>query len=274
MTYNGKSSEYVSPAMVTGLVAVTLAPILSLFNGGLAVIPLVAYVFICVMAPFFPSRGFFLPVNSRGHTGKSLVSLTFDDGPDPVTTRPLLQLLKQHAIEATFFVIGERAAKYGDLISDILAQGHDIGNHSYSHDPLLMLRRSEKLHREIAETQIILKCFGVVPTAFRPPVGITNPRLPHVLRRHGLRCVNFTCRAFDGGNRRILGLSARILKKVSPDDIIVLHDIRPKGAIDTDGFLSEIDLILSGLKKKGLQIVPLAELLGEPVMIRIDNERC
>ncbi|MDO8644904.1 MAG: polysaccharide deacetylase family protein [bacterium] len=261
----------VSPAAATGFVSIVLAFILFLFHPGLAVIPLSVFLFLCVSAPFFPSRGFFLPVISRGHTGRPVVSLTFDDGPDPVTTLPLLQLLERYAAIATFFVTGERAAKYGNLISEILAHGHDIGNHSYSHDNLLMLRRSEKVYREIEATQVLLRRFGISPVAFRPPVGITSPKLAHALEQQGLRCVTFTCRAFDGGNRCIRGLSRRILKKVKPDDIILLHDIRPKGAKDPAVWLREIDQILSGLKNKGLQVIPLAELMGKPVMLRING---
>ncbi|HVO64910.1 MAG TPA: polysaccharide deacetylase family protein [Syntrophales bacterium] len=262
-----EGTAYISPAAVTGFFAIALAIVLSFFSGYFAVIPLSVFVFLCAAAPFIPSRGFFLPVNSRGYTGRPMVSVTFDDGPDPETTRHILQLLDRHAAKATFFVTGEKAAKYGDLIAEILARGHDIGNHSYRHDPFLMLRCSEKLYTEIESTQALLKQFGISPAAFRPPVGITNPRLAEVLFQQGLYCVTFTCRANDFGNRYIKKLSDRILNKVKPDDVILLHDVQPKKAIGKEYFLREIDLILSGLKSKGLQIVPLAELLGRPVMI-------
>lgn len=268
-----KRAGYVSPAALTGCVAFTLASLVSLLHLELAVIPLSAFVFLCMAAPFFPSRGFFLPILSRGHTGRPVVSLTFDDGPDPVTTRPLLQLLERHAAKATFFVTGEKAAQYGDLISEIAEHGHDIGNHSYSHDPFLMLRRSKKLYWEIESAQMVLRGFGIVSAAFRPPVGVTSPRLYRALLQRDMFCVTFSCRAFDGGNRYIQGLSRRILKKVSPDDVILLHDIRPKGKMDADFWLHEIDLILFGLKDKGLQVVPLAELLAKPMMVRINAER-
>ena len=271
MKHDVEAAGYISPAAITGFVAIGLALMLSFFFVRLATIPLSVFVLCCVVAPFFPSKGFFLPVNSRGHTGRPAVSLTFDDGPDPETTRPLLQLLDRHAAKAAFFVTGEKAAKYGDLISEILAHGHDIGNHSYGHDPLLMLRCSQELYREIESTQVLLRGFGISPTAFRPPVGITSPRLAKVLLQQGLYCVTFSCRAFDGGNRHIKGLSRKILNKVKSDDIILLHDIKPKLAMDTEYFLREINMILSCLKNKGLKIVPLAELLGRPVMVRIKS---
>jgi len=273
MKNEGKKAGYVSPAVVTGFIALTLAAFLFFFHAALVFIfPLAVFVVLCVLAPFFPSRGFFLRVVSRGHTGKDLVSLTFDDGPDPETTRPLLQLLDCSNTKATFFVTGKRAALYGDLISEILVHGHDIGNHSYHHDPLLMLRRTKTLYREIESTQTLLRRFGISPAAFRPPVGITNPRLANVLTQLNLYCVTFTCRALDAGNRNIQGLSERILRKVKPDDIIVLHDVKPRGKVLTKDFLQEVDLILSGLKSKGLQVVPLAELIGKPVMVRIKGD--
>ena len=268
MNHDGKEVVYVSPAALTGCIAFALAPIFSLFRVELAIIPLAAFVFLCMAAPFFPSRGFFLPVFSRGQTGRPVVSLTFDDGPDPETTRPLLQLLERHAAKAAFFVTGERAAQYGDLILEITDHGHDIGNHSYSHDPLLMLRRSETLYREIESAQTVLGGFGIVPAAFRPPVGVTSPRLHQALLRQGMFCATFSCRAYDGGNRYIRGLSRRILKKVNPDDVILLHDVKPKGKMKADFWLHEIELILSGLKDKGLQVVPLSDLLGKRVMGR------
>ena len=271
MKHDVEGAGYISPAAMTGFVAIALAVMLSFFFVRLVIIPLSVFVLCCVAAPFFPSRGFFLPVNSRGKTGKPAVSLTFDDGPDPETTHSLLQVLDRHSAKATFFVTGEKAAKYGDLISEILAHGHDIGNHSYSHDPLLMLRCSEKLYREIESTQVLLRSFGISPVAFRPPVGITSPRLAKVLLQHGLYCVTFSCRAFDSGNRYVKGLSRKILKKVKSDDIVLLHDIKPKVATDKELFLLEIDIIISCLKNKGLQIVPLAELLGRPVMVRIKS---
>ena len=268
-----EGAGYMSPAAVTGLVAISLAVMLSFFSVCLSVIPLSVFVLLCAAAPFFPSFGFFLSVNSRGHTGRPVVSLTFDDGPDPWTTRRLLQLLDHHAAKAAFFVTGERAAKYGDLILEILAHGHDIGNHSYSHDPLLMLRCSEKLYREIESTQVLLKGFGISPAAFRPPVGITNPRLAKILFKQGLYCVTFTCRANDFGNRYIKGLSGKILNKVKSDDIILLHDVKPKKEMDVNIWLHEIDLIISGLKNKGLHVVPLCELLGRQIMIRLNGDR-
>ena len=258
----------VTPALAAGLTALCLCGFLLLLGSIWAALPPAVFVGLCAAAPFCPAWGFFLPVVSRGPRGKAVVCVTFDDGPDPATTPLLLQLLERQGAKAAFFVTGERAGRHGALIAAILAGGHDIGNHSFHHDPFLMLRRTDVLRREIKDTQEELRDFGISPLAFRPPVGVTSPRLAAVLEEQGLRCVTFSCRAPDWGNRQIGGMARKILRKVRPGDIILLHDTRPTGAATPDAWLKEIEDLLEGLKMKGLPVVPLAELIGAPVMSR------
>jgi len=268
MTTRRSERGRISPAGVSGVVALSLAVLLAVVHPLLAVIPLASYVLICLGAPFFPTISFFLPVYSRGRTGRPVVSITFDDGPDPETTPLLLELLCRYQVKATFFVTGTRVKTHGNLISAILREGHDIGNHSFSHDVFLMLRPMKRLAGEVAMTQRSLRSFGFVPLAFRPPVGITNPKLGPVLRRQGLFCVNFSCRAYDGGNRFVRGMADRIMRKVRPGDIVVLHDVPPGNGVTVQTWLEEVASILAGLKKKGLRVIPLEELLGRPIMVR------
>lgn len=264
--------EAATPAAVVGFIALTGALILSVFSPLLAAMLLAFFILLCLAASFFPAMSFFLPVNSRGKTGKPVVALTFDDGPDPATTPLLLDLLETQGVRATFFVTGERAARYSELIEDILGKGHDIGNHSFSHDVFLMLRTMKRLSGEVERTQHQLRRLGIFPLAFRPPVGITNPKLGAVLQRQGLFCVNFSCRAWDGGNRFVRGMSRRVLGKVRADDIIVLHDVCSPGTVTPWEWREEVASVLVGLKEKGLRIIPLAELLGQSIMVRITND--
>ncbi len=266
MTGTGGTARSITPAEISGGVALAAAFALFLTRPEMAALPLVAFVVVCLAAPFFPTCGFFLKVYSRGRTGRSVVALTFDDGPDPETTPLLLDLLRRHGVRATFFVTGEQATRHGDLIAAILAEGHEIGNHSFHHDVFLMCRTSARLDREVARTQDALRPFGVVPLIFRPPVGITNPKLGSVLARHGLSCVTFSCRAYDGGNRFVRGMSRRILRKIRGDDILVLHDVAPKGKATAAIWRGEVAQILAGIAEKGLTIIPLGELLAGTVM--------
>lgn len=254
-----------SPAHIVALGAFHFYIALLFFDVGLAPVPLLFFILGCLVAPFFPRLGFFLPVISRGKRGEKSVALTFDDGPDPEVTPRLLDLLDRHSVSATFFVTGANAVRHPDLVRDILSRGHAVGNHSYSHSPYLMLKGRETLKREIESAQRVFRQFGIIPLTFRPPAGITTPSLWRVLLELGMFCVNFNCRPLGMGNRRVAGLSARLLAKVAPRDIILLHDIAPRRE-KVEELLGEFEAVIGGLKERGLEIVPLARLIGKDVM--------
>jgi peptidoglycan/xylan/chitin deacetylase (PgdA/CDA1 family) len=245
-----------------------LCIVLVMIDIRLSTIPLACFLVVCLGAPFFPAAGFFLPTISHGISGKNAVAITFDDGPDPATTPDLLNLLARHGVPATFFVTGRHVDAYPDLVDKILSNGHSVGNHTYSHDNLVMLKSRQTLYKEIEAAQRALMPFGIRPMVFRPPVGITNPRLWQVLRAFNMVHLAFSCRAGDFGNRRIWKLSERILKRVRPDDIIILHDVSPKNPTARNEWLAEIDRIIIGLQKQGIAVLPLSELIGRPVMVR------
>ncbi len=253
------------PVVKVALLCAFASLVLAMVNERLCVLPLAVFVSSCLVAPFLPRYGFFLPVISRGCTGKNMVALTFDDGPDPATTPRLLELLEKYKAQAAFFVIGEKAQRHPELMRDIIACGHAVGNHSYSHDVLLMLRSRRTLASEIRTAQQAMSAFDIRPLVFRPPAGITNPKLGSVLRQQGLQCLTFSCRGFDAGNRRIKGLADRLLRKVRPDDIILLHDCMPRGPATVDLWLDEVEALLAGLAEKSLAPVPLDRLIASPV---------
>ena len=254
-----------SPAHFVALGAFPLSVALLFIDVDLAPLPLCLFVLLCVITPFFPRLSFFLPIISRGNRVHRGVALTFDDGPDPAVTPQLLELLTRHKVTATFFATGARAERYPEIMQAILAGGHTVGNHSYSHLPFLMCKGNATLRREIASAQRVFLKLGIVSLAFRPPVGITNPRLWRVLRENGMFCVNFSCRAADFGNRRVARLARRLLSKVAPGDIILLHDIAPRQGEITH-LLQEFSALIEGLKGRGLEILPLSRLIGREVM--------
>lgn len=256
-----------SPAHYVAFGAFLLFAVLLYFHSGLAPLPLVIFVLLSLVTPFLPGFSFFLPIVSRGERGAIGVALTFDDGPDPEVTPRLLELLSRHGIKATFFVTGVRAERYPDLVRAILAGGHAVGNHSYSHSPFLMCKSQAVLAREVDSCQRVLRQFGIVPLAFRPPVGITTPRLWQVLLENGMFCINFSLRAGDMGNRRVARLAQRLLAKVGAGDIVLLHDVAPRQG-DVAHLLNEFSVLIKGLQGRGLEIVPLARLIGKEVMGR------
>jgi peptidoglycan-N-acetylglucosamine deacetylase len=257
----------ISPAQATGITLLAIAVLVFFFNPFLAAAIASIYIVLCITASFFPQTNFFLPVIYRGNTGQNWVALTFDDGPADPTTRHILDLLNKYSAPATFFVSGINAARYPEIIKEIIAHGHTIGNHSFHHDIFLMLRGYKTIYQEISTAQKILQQSGVNTLAFRPPVGIVNPKLAPILEKLGMYCLTFSCRAADRGNRRVKDISRKILKKVKADDIILLHDAQPRKKEDEKILLSELELLLSGLKSMGLSVVPLSDLINKQVMI-------
>ncbi len=261
----------ISPAQVAGIIILMSAAVSFFINPLLTIAFALFYVILCVAASFFPETNFLGPVINRGKTGKNLVALTFDDGPAQPVTRQILDLLDRYAVPATFFVTGLNAVRMPEIIKEIITRGHAIGNHSFHHDPFLMLRSSKVIYQEISNAQEVLQNIGVYTLAFRPPVGIVNPKLAPLLEKLDMYCITFSCRAVDAGNRRVKDLSRKILKKVKADDIILLHDVEPHREEDSQILLKEIENLLSGLKAKGLKVVPLSTLIGKEIMIEGEN---
>jgi peptidoglycan-N-acetylglucosamine deacetylase len=256
----------VSPALLAGIIILTAATVIFFISPQLSVVLALFYIILCIAACFFPETNFFGPVISRGNTGGNFVALTFDDGPSQPVTRQILDLLDRYSLPATFFVTGVNAGHLPGLIKEIIARGHTVGNHSFHHDPFLMLKSSRTIYQEISTTQELLQKMGVQTLAFRPPVGIVNPKLADLLEKLNMYCLTFSCRAFDAGNRRVKGLSGKILQKVMADDIILLHDVQPSRIEDQEILLKEIENLLSGLIAKGLKVVSLSVLIGKAIM--------
>ncbi len=253
---------------LTGLAAILTAGVLLAFGSAWAPAPLALFALACLAAPFLPGLGFFLPVIARGDRTRPLAALTFDDGPDPATTPPLLDLLDRRKARAAFFLVGEKAKRHPGLVRAILDRGHEIGNHSYRHDNFLMLRGRTRLRSEIRRAQDVLLAFGVRPLAFRPPVGITNPRLRRVLGREGMICVGFRKRPADFGNRRTSGLRDRLTRGLSSGGILLLHEGLPDSALgDAGPWLAEVDAVLKAMADRGLRAAPLSEVIRRPVMM-------
>ena len=255
-----------SRAEFTGIILLIVAFAAFFIYPLLSVAVALFYVVLCVSACFFPGTNFLGQVISRGNTGGNDVALTFDDGPSEFTTVKILDLLDRHSVKATFFVSGVNAAQFPDLICEIIRRGHSIGNHSYSHDPFVMMKSYPTLFSEVDEARRVLQKMGIDALAFRPPVGIINPKLPSILKRLGLFCVTFSCRARDAGNRRVKNMAARILEKVKGDDIILLHDKPPLRSEDAMVLWIEFEKILKGIMDRKLRIVPLSELIGKKLM--------
>lgn len=265
------TKKVMSLAEKTGLSALLGAGVLFFIAPSCAVLLLLFFLTSCVIAPFFPTLGFFLPVISRGRAGSHAVVLTFDDGPSPESTPVLLALLTRYDLKATFFVIGQQAKQYPDLVQQIVDAGHSLGNHSWSHDNLLMFRSIDTIAADIRQTQDVLAGAGIRPLAFRPPIGITGPRLKSVLDDLQMFTVNFSCRIYDRGNRNIQNLADRALVRLKGGDILLLHDSFPEKNGLGSYWQDEMDRFFRKLIRR-YQVLPLEELTGRPVMVRLPQD--
>ncbi len=182
------------------------------------------------------------------------VYLTFDDGPAEATTPDLLQLLKEFEVRATFFVIGMRAELYPGLVHQAYEEGHEIGNHSYSHR--LMLFKSPRFYsEEIRKTDRIIKnIIGARPTLFRPPFGKFGPGLLRALSgtQHELVLWSQSTRDFHARatSETIYG---RLQKGCRPGHIVLMHD----GHSNSRKTLAALERLLHNLQDREVEFVTL-----------------
>jgi len=185
---------------------------------------LTAYLTIFILGVFVLKLNFFVSAICRGDSNAKRVALTFDDGPDPAATPNLLEVLRRHQIKAAFFPIGTKVRDYPEMIKQIDQEGHILGNHSYRHVWWTNFLISRPLDREITMTQQAIEAaIGKVPAYFRPPMGLTNPHLRRVLKKHGLSVVGWDVRPFDTAVSAEKVIK-RVLKKIRNGSIIALHD--------------------------------------------------
>jgi peptidoglycan/xylan/chitin deacetylase (PgdA/CDA1 family) len=160
------------------------------------------------------------------------VALTFDDGPDPEVTPRVLDALDAARLKASFFLVGERAARHPALVRDIVRRGHAVENHSHRHSTAFPWYGLVRARREIATAQAaIAAAAGVAPVFFRAPFGMRNPLLDPVLARLGLRLVSWTRRGFDTVARDPQRVVDRLTRGLAAGDILLLHDgvaVRPR----------------------------------------------
>lgn len=153
------------------------------------------------------------------------IALTIDDGPDPVVTPQVLDLLDRYAAQATFFCIGEQAARYPDLCREIVRRGHAVENHSQHHRHHFSLMGPRAMAREIQAAQDTLTAItGQRPLFFRAPAGLRNPFLDPVLTRLALQLASWSARGFDTRIGDAGRVKTKLLCGLRAGAILLLHD--------------------------------------------------
>src|SRR5256714_15034810 len=192
---------------------------------------------------------------SSVHVDEPYIALTFDDGPSATLTPKLLDLLAAHHIKATFFVIGENVAEHPEIVARAAREGHEIGNHSWSH-PNLAKMSDEAVRSQLRRTDDSIKsATGVRPTLLRPPYGsITAREKRWIHDEFGYQIILWDVDPNDWKRPGPAVVRARILKETRPGSIVLSHDIHP-------GTIEAMPSTFDELEAKGFKFVTVSELI-------------
>ncbi len=187
-------------------------------------------------------------------TRAKCIALTFDDGPGAHTAR-LLDILKESHAHASFFVIGKNAAAHPELVKRMQAEGHTVGNHTWSHKSLPLLSPGN-IDTELSQTNnAIENILGTKPTYMRPPNGAISPNVFQALLRANMTGVMWSVDTRDWADRSADIVYSRVVSGAKPGAIIILHDIH-KTSVDA------VPRILKALQRQGYALVSIDELFG------------
>lgn len=216
---------------------------------------------VCVHHATYAVRSQWLgPTCWRGPVDVRSVALTFDDGPSEDTER-ILDSLAALDVRAAFFMIGRQVERHPRIARRIVAEGHEVGNHSYSH-PIFLYRSSAETRLQLERTQeIITATTGVRPRWSRPPCGVRTPAYFRAARDLGLRTVQWTVAGYDWRRRPAEQIALDIVRRLSAGSIVLLHDGNNKDRRDRRETVAAVPKIIAAAHDRELAIQPLARLL-------------
>jgi len=195
-------------------------------------------------------------------TGERRVALTFDDGPNPKATPRLLRLLGAARIKATFFLLGRNVVRFPHLAAEIAAAGHEIGNHTHSH-LLLPVLPHKLLRRELERAgHLIEAATGHVPRLVRPPMGWFNGTVLRTLAELGYQPVLGDVYPQDTTRPGAGEIARRILTRVRPGSIVIMHDGVPYGQADRSQSVEATQMVIEALTKKSYRFDTVSALLS------------
>ncbi|MCK5051517.1 MAG: polysaccharide deacetylase family protein [Candidatus Cloacimonetes bacterium] len=198
-------------------------------------------------------------------TNEKLVALTFDDGPHPLFTTELLDLFKEKGIKATFFVTGSGIKKHQKIVIRMITEGHELGNHSYSHKNLIFKKKST-IRNEIKKTDVLLRGLGVKGDIhFRPPFGRILFVASSVLASLNKKVIMWNVPTKDFKENDPNVILKRIYKRIKPGSIMVLHDSgieRHGKKIDRKATINAVKVLIDELPKKGYKFRTVSELIN------------
>ncbi|MCF8257960.1 MAG: polysaccharide deacetylase family protein [Flavobacteriales bacterium] len=237
------------------LVLILIPAVVQGFVGAWVFVPLaLGYVTVLGWGVFDIGSQFFVRTIWKGEKGK--VSLTFDDGPHPVHTPEILEVLKEEGVKAAFFCIGKKAEAHPELVRLIVAEGHVVGNHTYLHTHRFGMLPVEKVREEMQRGKAVLKnIIGRTPRMFRPPFGVTNPKIARAVAAENDVIIGWDLRSRDGVARSEQQILDRVMPRLDKATLLLFHDTNPHSP-------EAVRKVIHRLRERGKEIVSLEELTG------------
>ncbi len=197
----------------------------------------------------------------RLKTNERIVALTYDDGPNPPYTERLLDVLAKHNVKATFFMIGNRIERHPETVNRVIAEGHQVGNHTYSH-PLLGFLPPPYVRRQLERTDDLIRQHGIVEEiVFRAPLLTRFLPVAYVLAKDDRTHISCKVWGWDWITQNSDRIAKTILRKVKPGSIIVLHDGKAENRnANRSGTVEATERIVTALKGDGYRFVLLSDV--------------
>jgi len=199
-----------------------------------------------------------MATDPHGDRARPRVALTFDDGPHPVHTAPLLDALAELDAPATFFVVGRDVDANPGLVARIAREGHELGNHTYRHRYLPLARSRSVEHELRATDRAVARAAGVIPQVARPPWGGRSPRNVRVFQRLRKRLVLWDVNSFDWKGKPATEVVERVLARTRSGSIILMHEARDGGATTIEA----VRLLIPALRARGFELVTVSAAIA------------
>lgn len=184
------------------------------------------------------------------------LAITFDDGPHPVHTPAILDMLKEEGVNATFFIIGKKAAQHPDLPRRMVDEGHAVGNHTLSHTHRFGMMSESGIREEMKQgSDAVRDIIGRVPRYFRPPFGVMNPTIAKAVKAEGVTIIGWDLRSRDGVGTSSKQILNRVLPRLPKATLLLFHDTNPNS-------LEAVREVIHACRKAGRPIVSVEELTG------------
>ena len=214
-----------------------------------------SYITVSVTASFFICSGYHMKALCSRKTEQKVIAITYDDGPQPGNTGAILDVLKDRA-KATFFCIGRKIKGNESLLKRMHEEGHLVGTHSFSHSNWFDLYSSKKMQKELKQSEeLVFEILGKKPLLFRPPYGVINPMLKRALGAFSFHIIGYSNRSLDTVTKDENKAIERLMRRLKPGDIVLLHDTVPYAA-------SLLKKFLCLISEKGYIVIGLDELLN------------